>query len=105
MAHASSIEDIELTDEDEEVDITNTDLAPPTSIPDDGGKDAKLTTELDLMKSANLIKVKTGKFIWSATTLLLHNFTLTIFLPSYILFLLLICSGTAPSNERRGRSA
>ena len=62
MAHASSFEDIELTDEDEEVDITNTDPAPPASIPDDGGKEVKLDTELNLMKSANLIKVKTRKY-------------------------------------------
>ena len=60
IAHASSVEDVELTDEDEEVDITNTDPANPASIPEDGsivGKDVKLDPELDLMKSSNLIKV------------------------------------------------
>ena len=60
MTHASSVEDVELTDEDEEVDITDTDLGNQAPIPDDGsivGKDVKLDPELDLMKSSNLIKV------------------------------------------------
>ena len=57
ITHASSVEDVELSDEDEDVDITDTDPAPIT---DDGsivGKDVKLDPELDLMKSSNLIKV------------------------------------------------
>ena len=61
LAHASSVEDVELTDEDEEVDITNTDPGNPASIPEDGSiaaKDVKLDPELDLMKSSNLIKVR-----------------------------------------------
>ena len=60
MTHASSVEDVELTDEDEEVDITDTDLGNQAPIPEDGsivGKDVKLDPELDLMKSSNLIKV------------------------------------------------
>ena len=58
--HASSVEDVELTDEDEEVDITDTDPANQTALPEDGsivGKDVKLDPEMDLMKSSNLLKV------------------------------------------------
>ena len=60
IAHASSVEDVELTDEDEEVDITDTDPANQTALPEDGsivGKDVKLDPEMDLMKSSNLLKV------------------------------------------------
>ena len=59
IPHASSIEDLELTDEDEEVDITNTDIPPPESMTDDtalGGKDLKIGAG-NLLTSANLIKV------------------------------------------------
>ena len=60
IAHASSVEDVELTDEDEEVDITDTDPANQTALPEDGsivGKDVKLDPEMELMKSSNLLKV------------------------------------------------
>ena len=64
IAHASSVEDLELTDEDEEVDITNTDLQHSPSLSDGGvgvmgGKDAN-KLDGDLMKSANLIKVSSS---------------------------------------------
>ena len=61
MTHASSVEDVELTDEDEEVDIDGADLGNQAQIPEDGsavGKDVKLDPESDLMKSSNLIKVR-----------------------------------------------
>ena len=73
ITHASSVEDVELSDEDEDVDITNTDPAP---IPEDGsivGKDVKLDPELDLMKSSNLIKV-------SQCHKSIHLYSLTVFL-------------------------
>ena len=57
MAHASSIEDIELTDEDEEVDILKDEEVPTASLPDEG-KEAKFDSEMNLLKSNTLIKVK-----------------------------------------------
>ena len=82
IAHASSVEDVELTDEDEEVDITDTDPANPTALPEDGsivGKDVKLDPEMDLMKSSNLIKVSKCQkinfynFGWNLKLLLLFT--------------------------------
>ena len=61
IAHASSVEDVEVSDEDEEVDITDTGAVNTSSITEDGtlvGKDVKLDPELDLTNSSNLIKVK-----------------------------------------------
>ena len=78
--HASSVEDVELTDEDEEVDITDTDPANQTALPEDGsivGKDVKLDPEMDLMKSSNLLKV--SKF----QKIIVLIFIATVYMRSY----------------------
>ena len=95
IAHASSVEDVELTDEDEEVDITDTDPANQTALPEDGsivGKDVKLDPEMDLMKSSNLLKVsKFQKIIVS----ILYYYCLDEFIQNNCL-----TPGTSSTNER-----
>ena len=62
IAHASSVEDVELTDEDEEVDITNTDPANPASIPEDGSIVGKLNGLMNSVFKEDLTsKVKIDK--------------------------------------------
>jgi hypothetical protein len=114
IAHASSVEDVELTDEDEEVDITDTDPSNPASIPDDGsivGKDVKLDPELDLMKSSNLIKVINNLktlLTESYSTFPMSNFNVQYNLRRFLYIFIFFskCSlGSSSANERRGRSA
>ena len=87
IAHASSVEDVELTDEDEEVDITDTDPANQTALPEDGsivGKDVKLDPEMDLMKSSNLLKVsKFQKIIVLILDVLAFTTITTVYMRSY----------------------